>query len=302
MSVSSKGAIYIINDLDFIIPLYVAKKINHRIQVIHYNTEIIGEDFNTPKNIQNFYAKHADFPDLIIECLKERAEWRRASYSIDKKIYVINNTIPFKKMNFANDNYIKKTKEEWALSDKPIIIYAGGATRSRQLNEIISCMDSLSDEVNFVFYCYGSEKAFSELQVYCYSHSKNNNFRLYKAITRDELLLKMQACDIGINYYQPDYSINHLYAAPTKFFEYMACGLHIISTDNEGINHIINEHRLGVCMNKDEKIEDAIRRCLSEDLTDRASIYGLFKDKYCYENDSKETICEIKRIIKAQNS
>ena len=109
----------------------------------------------------------------------------------------------------------------------------------------------------------------------------------------------MQFCDIGINYYVPEFSINHKYAAPTKFYEYIACGLNVVSTNNEGINKIIENNNIGVCIKQKENMEDAIKRLLEKGLNDRESIRKTFEEKYCYEISSFSAIQEIKKIVNA---
>ena len=105
-SLFSKSKIIIVNDWDFFIPVYYARKINKSITFIHYNTEISGEDVKINKRIEKFYSKHANAPDMIIECLKERAIWRKHNYKIKQDIYYINNTIFIIKKQLKNSQFL----------------------------------------------------------------------------------------------------------------------------------------------------------------------------------------------------
>ena len=100
----------------------------------------------------------------------------------------------------------------------------------------------------------------------------------------------MRQCDIGVNYYPPEYSINHRYSAPSKFFEYMASGLNILSTNNEGINEIINNEKIGTCIFEGEDMAKALNRLLNNGLKSRKYIMDVFKKKYCYEVDAEKTL------------
>lgn len=290
MMLFSNKETYIINDLDFFIPAYYVKKIRKNKKIVHYNTEIHGEDVKYPKFIVNFYEKHADFPNMIIECLKERAIYRKQTFNIKKDIYVINNTLPFQLMQtYLTDSNVQSKYLDFK-KELPILIYAGGCDLSRKLGDVIDCIPKFHDKLNFVFFCYGTEINFKLVEEQCNKYSKNENWRLYKAISKDELLPVMHQCDIGISYYDPKISVNHLYASPSKIFEYIAVGLNILSSDNVGMNTIINDNNLGYCIKENESIEDGINKLLEKGLQSKEINISIFKNKLCYEIDSKEAI------------
>ena len=289
---------FVINDWDFFVPLYYAKKIKPRLQVIHYNTEIFGKDVKCLKAIERFYKKHASFPDMIIECLKERATWRKKTFNIDKPIYVINNTIPAQNIDVdSNENLDKYYEFE---QDKPILIYTGKASVTRQISEVVDCIDYFHDSVNFLFLCHGKEEEYTQLKMYMKENCHYKNYMIKKAVSRTALIKIMQHCQIGVNYYKPNISINHKYAAPGKIFEYMACGLNIITTNNEGVNHIVLENGIGQCIKGDESIKDTLSRLLNIGLKDKEYIQNIFRTKYCYEIDSTEAIEKVLCFFKKE--
>lgn len=142
--------ILIIHDLDFFIEAFLASKINKRLKVVHYNTEIHGSDVKYPKYIDAFYKRQADFPDVIIECLKERAKYRKKRYRIKKDIYVINNTLPRMNEELSDmDIDLQKLNFKEKL---PILLYAGGCDRTRGLKIVIDSMHQLEGYCNFLFF------------------------------------------------------------------------------------------------------------------------------------------------------
>lgn len=287
-ALKEKNVVFIINDWDFFVPMYFVKKLNNTISVIHYCTEIPGKDVKCLKIIDKFYEKHADFPDMIIDCLKERAAWREKKYGL-RQVFYINNTLPIADLINDSDNY--SINQFFSFSNNnPILLYAGGANLSRQLNEIINCVDQFKDKLNFLFFCYGNENEQRNLREFCKQNCTGDNYRLNEAIPRRDLLQVMRRCDIGINYYPPEYSINHRYSAPSKFFEYMASGLNIISTNNEGINEIIDNEKIGTCILEGEDMTNALNRLLDNGLKTHKYIADIFKKKYCYEVDAEKTI------------
>lgn len=296
--IAKKNDIIIINDLDFFRVGYYIKKMYPKKKIIHYNTEIHGTDVKYSKNIVKFYERHADYPDMIIECLKERAEYRKETFGIKKKIYVINNTLPLKEIESESfsETDEKYNVDEYLKFDKklPILIYAGGCNLSRNLGDVIKSAGEFRDQLNYLFFCYGNDNDFAMVKK---EGEKYENCKIYKAVNRSELLKIMRRCDIGVQYYDPDVSVNHYLASPSKLYEYIGVGLNIISSNNHGIDKIIQDNKIGVCFSKEEGIVRGIRKLLNQGLQDKLYIREIFKEKYCYEIDSEEALKEIQKII-----
>lgn len=183
-------------------------------------------------------------------------------------------------------------------NDCPIVIYAGGCNLSRCLGNMISCSSSFEGQLNFLFFCYESKSDFAKVQNEC---DKHVNCKLCPAVTKDVLFNVMDKCDIGIQYYDPTVSVNHYYASPSKLYEYMATGLSIISSNNEGINHIIVDNKIGVCFDKVEQIGFAFKELLNKmknkEIVDRNTIKQLFEKKYSYEADSRKSLEQLYKLI-----
>ena len=289
-----KYDVIIINDLDFFRMAYWLKKIFPQKKVIHYNTEIQDKDVKYPWHTVRFYEKHASYPDAIIECLNERANYRKKKYNIHKKIYVINNTLPTSVLNFDKNHDMKIEKYFTFSEDYPIVVYAGGCNLSRALGDVIDAAKNHINEFNFLFFCYGDKEDFDIVKRKC---DKYSNCRLYHAVDRKTLFDIMKKCNIGIQYYDPTYSVNHLYASPSKFYEYIALGLKVISSNNEGINHMIEEDKLGWCLKNDETISDCFDRVKGITNTEKERIIKVFEEKYSYEASAYKVIDAIMNEI-----
>ena len=293
--ISFKYDVLVINDLDFFRVGYYIKKIRPYTIVIQYNTEIHGNDIKYPRHTISFYEKHVDYPDMIIECLNERGDYRKKTFGIKKHIFVINNTLPLYEVNNAlnsgiNVSHFFKFKNPNNLT----LIYAGGCNLSRSLGDIIECAEIFLNKINFLFFCYGANKDYDAVQN---EVDKYENCYLYKAVDRITLLNVMNFCDIGIQYYDPDFSINHYLAAPSKFFEYISVGLNVISSNNYGINQIIDKYDLGVCFTNEEGIAGGINKLLNKGLNSRKKIKKIFETQLCYEVDAQKALCAINKMI-----
>ena len=288
----------IINDLDFFIPAYYAKKLRKTLKVIHYNTEIHGKDVKYYDFIEKFYEKHANFPDMIIECLEERAAYRKQKFQIKKDIFVINNTCTRSMI----DGIITKEKIDTFINDevingRKVLVYAGSCEFGIDLDAVIDAVSKF-DNLFFLCFCYGQEKSVRNLLQKCESTLEESQYKVYQSIDREKLLnVIYHYGDIGIVYYDPQKSVNYLYASPSKFFEYMAVGLQVLSTDNHGINRIINTNHMGECFQTEKDIERALSELLKVKESSKQEIRQLFEQKYCYEVDSQACIDEIMKYV-----
>lgn len=292
--IAKKFDVIIVNDLDFFKTGYFIKKMNPGKKIIHYNTEIHGPDVPYSRNITRFYENNADFPDMIIECLSERARYRKEKFKIKKDIFVINNTLPLKEINsIITSNNCNKYFE--SLNSKLLtLVYAGGCDLSRSLGDIINSASKFENKINFLFFCYGDKKNFNIVKNEC---NKHPNCFLFEAVNRRTLLNILKRCDIGVQYYDPNYSSNFRYASPSKFYEYVAVGLNVISSNNIGINKIIDDNNLGICFNEDEGFSVGIEKLLAKGMNTKENIIEYFKNNLCYEIDSKNAIEEIIRLV-----
>jgi len=286
----------IINDLDFFIEAYIAKKLRKNLNIIHYNTELPGKDVKYSKLIEKFYKKHANFPDMIIECLPERALYRKKKWEITKPIFVINNTIPSSDIPEYDDEIVRDYVDFY--NDKPILVFAGRCNDNLILKDLVDSMSKFENKINYLMFCHGDIKYKNQLKHKCERYIKNGSCKIYDAIPRNKLLMIMQKCNIGISFYNPNYSANYKYASPSKIYEYIACGLNIISSNNEGINHIIEDNKIGVCIKDNENIVDALNRLLNNDCLSNNKIKEMFYESLCYEVQAKETINELLNYVK----
>ena len=287
--------VVIVNDIDFFSAAYYLKKMYPNKIIVDYHTELYSGDVTCPISSNVFYKAHANYPDMIIECLPERADYRKKQYNIHQNIFVINNTLPLKNVKKMLEP-CKETLTHYIpnKNNLPTLIYAGGCNLSRSLRDIIDSAALFKGKLNYLFFCYGSETEFARVSDLCAHH---DNCYIYKAVDKGTLFQVMSECDIGVQYYDPDYSINHYYAAPSKFYEYVAMGLNVVSSNNCGIDRIIQENNLGVCFGKEEGIVGGLEKLFQKGLQSHTYIQEIFEKKLCYEVDSEKTIHHLKKMI-----
>ncbi|WP_438402192.1 glycosyltransferase [Aeromonas veronii] len=286
----------IIHELTFFRVAWLAKKINKKLKVIHYATELYDEsDEPTHKSLLKFYRNHSSLPDLIVECNEQRSDLRRKMFRARSPMVVIPNTIPIDSNvaldNISNDSCCK------AFNNAPLkLIYTGAAYLHRELDRIIDAfsMCNLSDKLSLVLVCYGPEVDVKRLRDYCDS-TIPGRYVMYTNLSRDEALKYVAKSDMGIVYYRPSLSMGNRFAAPTKFYEYLSLGLPVVCSNNDSLMPILDEYNIGKYV-KDESVEALsnaileVYHALVNKQLSRTEIRHIFIDKLEYGVSSKNSI------------
>ncbi len=270
------------------------KKLFPKTKLIHYCTEMYNEkSVKFQRDQLKYYKDHANDPDLIIECNEERKKYRKNLYKIVKPQVVIDNTIPISEISpFFDANHVN--------SDVPTIVYSGGCHNVHELDIIVEALKLLDFEYKAKFIVYGPSNAIDALKEQC-RVINGSHIEIITGLTRDEALPHVAKSDIGIVYYDPEYSVNCKYAAPTKFFEYIGLGLPVVSSKNEPLVRIIDEYKVGIYMetNDSKGMAMAISDLADKQVRDkyRANELNSFKKYLSYESQSAQAIEAVFNIL-----
>lgn len=297
--------VIIFHELTFFRQTVLLKKLFPKKIFIHYCTELYTEE-DIPKhnNLLNFYKKHANVPDLIIECDEGRERLRKEMYGITKPTVVIHNTIPKTEIpQKAKKGSLAKLAGLSTLpTDIPIVVYVGGAYLHRQLDMIVEAINKTNKRLFFLAFCYGEKEAIDNLRKVCEEKLDSKYFKICNSVPRDDLLRCINEATAGIVYYKPSLSIGNLYAQPTKLFEYIGAGVPVISSNNPEIVTLINKYNLGICV-KNESV-DALSQAIEELVFNEKKISEIkksqgiiFNSLLCYEVATQYAIKRIVEVI-----
>lgn len=297
--------IIIFHELTFFRHVVFLKRIFPKKRFIHYCTELYTEeDVPQDKRLLKFYKKHANIPDLIIECDKGREKLRREMYGINKPTVVIPNTIPKSEIpkKGLEGSLAKMAELPKIPTGVPVLVYTGGAYLHRQLDMIIDAISNIDKKIFFLAFCYGEREAIINLENVCERKLGSKYYKICDSVPRDELLKCINEATAGVVYYKPSLSIGNLYASPTKLFEYIGAGVPVISSNNPEIVSLIEKNNLGICV-KDESVE-ALTNAINEIVFNKEKILQIkksqetaFNNSLCYEVAAKEAIETIMEIV-----
>lgn len=230
--------------------------------------------------------------DRVIVPEEMRAHIVRAFLSLPQKPYVIHN-----KPIFAAHSDAHMTNQEKALErirelqdqGNYVFIYAGIFIPERRLNEIIEAFGRVE---NTKLLLMGRSSYYLEELKEKYP----DGFDYLGFYEPPEHLKIIEAADVGVlTYVAQNRSINALFCAPNKIFEYGSYGLPVIGNDIPGLKYVIEKEKIGACFDQDsvESIEQAIK-----DILHNYEIYRSNIRKYV---DSVDVGDEIEEVIKGHN-
>lgn len=249
------------NDLSPLpIAVTIKKLFNNNIKIIYdaheYETEKSGLNGVRKKLTKITEKCLIRYTDSMITVSESIAKEYSKLYNI-KKPYVVLNCPNHQKVT-RNDLFRKK----FNISRESIIfLYQGALTKGRQIELLLTTFSKLKNsKAVLVVMGFGQLK---EL-VQKYDREYENIF-YHKAVSYDVLLNYTSSADIGFSFLE-DTCLNHSYALPNKFFEYVMAGLAVVSNDLPELKMKIKNNNIGY-ITKELEV-DALARTIKSIIRD----------------------------------
>lgn len=147
-----------------------------------------------------------------------------------------------KELTAIQNKYVSQLK---LLQGKKVILYQGHIDPDRDLTAYVEAVSELGKE--YVFLLVGSDGGM--LKKY---QAINPAVMHIDYLPAPEYLLFTSIAHIGILGYSP-VSLNNIFCAPNKIFEYAAYGLPVIGNDIPGLYFLINQYKAGAVVNEKDK-------------------------------------------------
>ena len=108
------------------------------------------------------------------------------------------------------------------------------------------------------------------------------------AVSREQLRASLSEADIGaIDYsFSVERTANQKHCAPTKLYEFMACGLAILGSNNDSLRNVIEREGIGCCAAGDapRDLAEALNRLLDSGVEQmKRKARAVFAEKYSFE-------------------
>ncbi|WP_214833821.1 glycosyltransferase [Exiguobacterium sp. s152] len=194
--------------------------------------------------------------DIVIVANEERSQLAKQHYSLDKKPIVFENIRVIDSEATAAELKAYEEKYSKFIHGKKNIISTGGYSLHRLTLELLAEFKEIKDNANLVIVGGGTEKDKHEIDNYIEKYDLKNVYLLEKVLPQ-ELKYLMQQSHIGVVIY-PMHDDNNKYCASGKIYEYIDCGIPIITSENPPLKTFIETHEVGISNNHFSKAYDTI--------------------------------------------
>ncbi|MFL9794880.1 hypothetical protein AB6D62_008420 [Vibrio cyclitrophicus] len=205
-------------------------------KLIEYNLEVWEEETKTNNKLLSYRNR----VDAVIFPQIDRLNLGKINYNPNTRCYLIENCCSLETTNPINSNKYNELK----------VIFSGkiGASGSfPELKLMIDHFNSNGVEVNIV----GNFESSIETEARDFI-SKKENVIYHGFLKNTELRKLISNCNIGLISWKNN-SINTMYCAPNKLYEYMSEGLFVISLDNVAMHDFHSKYGFGYVF-EDESI------------------------------------------------
>ena len=279
----------------------LAKKIKgRRLVLVQFCQELALPEEYPHDRWPRTQKRWARVPDVVIDVDPLRAKVRAEYYGLRQTPYVLRNTLALAQLPPR-----APAGGLWALAGiappppgLPVLVHAGGVVREKPFERIIDAVAALPEPVFLLAFCSAPAADIQRLRDYAAGKLRPDRFHLHPAVAREALRASWWEADVGVVDYafSVEPTLNQKFCAPTKLYEFMACGLAVLGSDNESLRAIVEREGIGVCARGDAPADlaRALGELLRQDLPAmKARAREIFAARYSYETTCAD---EVRRI------
>lgn len=148
--------------------------------------------------------------------------------------------------------------------ERPIVLHLGLMKAHRGGGTLVRAMSRVPD-ANLVFLGHGPEK--EALQQLAAKKGLSDRVHFLDPVPPDRIRETIRSADLGVSMLE-DTCLNHRFALPNKFFDYIHAGLPILASDLDEMRRIVERFTLGETVSA--KDPDAVGRFI-QSMLDRSS-------------------------------
>lgn len=277
----SKSDIFLSNDLDTLLPNYLAAKIRRK-KLVYDSHELFTEvpELNNRKCVKKIWSwiERITLPNVkhCYTVCHSVADFYNKKYEVNMQ--VVHNA-PLQEVMQKKNSFIQKS-----FPNKKIILYQGAVNVGRGIEWVIDAMMHLNNNTIFVIIGDGDIRKKLELEVKN-KQLQDKVFFLGK-IASKELPSYTICADLGVCLLS-EKSLNYYYSLPNRIFDFMYAKVPILASNFPEISNIVNYYNIGECIEYSNSISLAktIEKMLNKTF-DTTNFDDAIKD-HSWQNEEK---------------
>ncbi|NUN12564.1 MAG: hypothetical protein HUU55_02880 [Myxococcales bacterium] len=180
------------------------------------------------------------------------------TYGLNPQVTSIIACLADERRFFYSPEQREQLRTRWGLQDKHVLIFAGSTGRWHHVEHTLKWARRIMERDDAAFFV-GLTPDVSQLTAVCGQILPPHRYLVHTA-EHDEVPGWLNAADLGMLLRKAD-PVNSV-ASPTKFAEYMLCGLPTLTSVGLGdVTHYVTQNRAGV-VESGEIIDDLVSECL----------------------------------------
>jgi hypothetical protein len=275
-------------DITALFPVACARRLGGSALVLYWLEAFYGRDVTDSPSIATraglLALRWATPPDALVDVNPERLAYSRTWCGNPKHAFVLRNVPPLDGWDLGPPSHHV---------GPPRLVYAGSVTdvALEGLQLFLSGMADDESQCTLTILPAEGRNACGPLDNTVRALDLQMRVQIHDRVPRDSLPATLRSYDAGIVMYPvtPQRDINSQFAAPNKLYEYMACGLAIITSNNPSLSFVARDG-LGWLMKTTESVEvsQILREvCSTESLpSHRQNSYSLFQSELNYEKQA----------------
>lgn len=233
----TKKDILLANDLDTLLPNYLASKL-FKTKLVYDSHELFTE---VPELIDRTFVKNTwlRIEKFIVPKLKHNytvcnsiANYYNSKYNTNFKTL---RNLPFKTTNNLNGTFPFNT------NNQKIILYQGALNKGRGLELMIETMKRID---NVIFVIIGSGDVEKQLVLQVKKLNLQEKVKFISKITPKALQKLTPLADLGLSI-EEDLGLNYRFALPNKVFDYIQAQVPILVSDLIEMKQIVEQYNVG---------------------------------------------------------
>lgn len=253
-------------------------------------------NINQWKQYESIQLKSASFVVSVADEMKHRYE----SLGVNKnKICVYQNVVNF-------SSFSPEVKSDFSERGNAHLIYVGGVNQHRGIDTIINAISDLDENgINIELTIVGDGSYLSDLKKLSADKNLENRIHFSGWVNFKEVPKALIKGDIALIPHKK--SVQTDCSSPNKLFQYMACGLPVLSSNCNSIVKIIEEEKIGLhyTWGDSHSLKKSIKKfaLLNSSEKRELGINGIkaIENKYNITSQGKELVEMYNELLNAKN-